>query len=181
MGNIPLATRATAILLPEDGSNVEGTIVFVQSARNGPVTLMGNIRGLPPNAKRGFHVHQWGDLTKGCTSAGPHFNPFDQTHGAPSDKVRHVGDLGNLLSNGKGEVSLNQQDSVLSLNGANSIIGRAVVIHAQTDDHGRGGDVESLKTGNAGARVACGVIGMCSDNIMQSILMQLSIGLAETK
>jgi hypothetical protein len=66
---------------------------------------------------------QWGDLTKGCTSAGPHFNPNDQTHGAPSDKVRHVGDLGNLHSNDKGEASLNLQDSVLSLNGANSIIG----------------------------------------------------------
>jgi hypothetical protein len=66
---------------------------------------------------------QWGDLTRGCTSAGPHFNPTDQTHGAPSDKVRHVGDLGNIHSNDKGEASLNFQDPVLSLNGANSIIG----------------------------------------------------------
>lgn len=156
----PTATKAVVVLIPQSEPKVTGTIAFEQPTHPGPVTVIGDIKGLPPNAKRGFHVHQWGDLTDGCTTAGPHFNPFGKTHAGPSDSVRHVGDLGNIESDSKGEAKFKFQDNVISLNGPASIIGRAVVVHGGTDDLGRGGNDESLKTGNAGARVACGVIGL---------------------
>jgi Cu-Zn family superoxide dismutase len=101
-----------------------------------------------------------GDNTNGCTSAGPHFNPFGKTHGAPSDETRHVGDLGNFKtdSNGNGKGSI--QDSLVKLIGEQSVLGRTIVVHAGTDDLGKGGNEDSLKTGNAGGRPACGVIGI---------------------
>ncbi|KAK0439880.1 superoxide dismutase [Armillaria borealis] len=117
-------------------------------------------KGLDPSASRGFHIHQSGDLSGGCVSAGPHFNPFGKNHGAPTDTDRHVGDLGNIKSDEAGVAAFSFSDSLISLNGPLSIIGRAVVVHAGTDDLGKGGDEESLKTGNAGGRAACGVIGL---------------------
>ncbi|KAJ3566035.1 hypothetical protein NP233_g7255 [Leucocoprinus birnbaumii] len=155
-----VATKAVVILIPQSDPKVTGTITFEQPNHPGPVTVSGDIKGLPANAERGFHVHQWGDLTDGCTSAGSHFNPFGKTHGGPSSSVRHVGDLGNIKSDSKGEAKFKFRDNVIALNGPASIIGRAIVVHAGTDDLGQGGNEESLKTGNAGARVACGVIGL---------------------
>ncbi|KXN88291.1 Superoxide dismutase [Cu-Zn] [Leucoagaricus sp. SymC.cos] len=159
MKSVPFVTKAVVILHPQGGSGVTGSIAFEQDTDGGPVTVIGDINGLPPNAKRGFHVHEWGDLTDGCTTAGSHFNPFGKTHGGPTDSVRHVGDLGNINTDAKGEAKFTFKDPVISLNGVASIIGRAVVVHAGTDDLGRGRNEESLKTGNAGGRVACGVIG----------------------
>lgn len=73
--------------------------------------------------------------------------------------IRHVGDLGNLEANSSGVATFNFTDSVISLSGANDIIGRAVVVHEDEDDYGLGGDEGSLSTGNAGARIGCAVIG----------------------
>ncbi|KAF9452976.1 hypothetical protein P691DRAFT_755999 [Macrolepiota fuliginosa MF-IS2] len=157
---LPIATKAVVVLRPEGDSKVTGSIIFEQIAQGVPVTITGDVRGLPPNAKRGFHVHQWGDLADGCTSAGPHFNPHEKTHGAPSDTARHVGDLGNIQSDDEGAARFSFRDGAISLSGISNVIGRAVVVHAGTDDLGRGGNEESLKTGNAGARIACGVIGL---------------------
>jgi len=79
-------------------------------------------------------------------------------HGAPSDSVRHVGDLGNILANSNGEADFVMVDTVIALEGRNSIIGRAFVIHEGVDDLGRGGDEGSRTTGNAGARLTCGIV-----------------------
>jgi len=124
------------------------------------VTVTGEVKNLDPLAKRGFHIHSLGDATNGCLSSGSHYNPFSKNHGAPSDNERHVGDLGNIESDKNGVAKINLSDDLLSLNGIHSIIGRSVVVHVGMDDLGQGGNDESLKTGNAGGRAACGVIGL---------------------
>ncbi|KAH8089202.1 copper/zinc superoxide dismutase [Filobasidium floriforme] len=150
--------KAVAVL--KGDSPVQGVITFEQSENGGPVTVSGEIKNMDPNAKRGFHVHQFGDNTNGCVSAGPHFNPHGVTHGDRTDEKRHVGDLGNVETDGSGVAKIQLEDSHLTLIGPHSIIGRSVVIHAGTDDLGKGDTEESLKTGNAGARSACGVVGL---------------------
>jgi len=106
-------------------------------------------------------VNSFGDNTNGCTSAGPHFNPDGCEHGAPEDPKgsRHAGDLGNVTAEG-GSAKVDITDAMISLTGENSIIGRTVVVHADVDDLGKGGHELSKTTGNAGARSACGVIGI---------------------
>ena len=81
-------------------------------------------------------------------------------HGGSNDTDRHVGDLGNIEANPSGVANFNFNDSLISLRGPHSIIGRALVVHNGTDDIGRGGTADSRKTGSAVFRVACGVIGI---------------------
>ncbi|EIM85978.1 uncharacterized protein STEHIDRAFT_98286 [Stereum hirsutum FP-91666 SS1] len=154
----PTIHKAVVVLAGD--SKVSGTVTFEQASKTGPVTVTGDLKGLDATAQRGFHIHQLGDVTNGCASAGPHFNPFGKSHGSPSDTERHIGDLGNIESDRSGNAEFTFDDSVITLNGPLSIVGRAVVVHAGTDDLGRGDNDESLKTGNAGARSACGVIGV---------------------
>jgi len=135
---------------------------FTQPNPSDPVKIEGEIKGLAPG-QHGFHVHQYGDRTNGCISAGPHFNPFKKTHAGPQDAERHVGDLGNVEANADGVAKFSFTDKLISLNGETSIVGRSLVVHEGQDDLGKGvGDKkeESLKTGNAGARAACGVVGL---------------------
>ena len=101
-----------------------------------------------------------GNLIEGCKTAGPHFNPAGVVHGGPDTEVRHVGDMGNITAGDDGVAHYDYEDRLIQLSGAESVIGRSVVCHAKVDDLGMGGDEESTKTGNAGARVACGVIGI---------------------
>lgn len=138
-----------------------GVIMFHQGT-DGKVSISGTLSGLTPG-KHGFHVHEYGDLSRGCITAGEHFNPANNTHGDPADAdSRHVGDLGNVEANSDGVANIDIQDSVLRLHGHNSIIGRTLVVHLKEDDlgTGNGGPMEeSLKTGNAGGRLACGIVG----------------------
>ncbi|KAJ2919605.1 hypothetical protein MD484_g783, partial [Candolleomyces efflorescens] len=154
----PTITKAVVVL--RGTGTASGVVYFDQAGGRGPVKITGNLTGLDPSALRGFHVHAAGDTTNGCASAGPHFNPFNRTHGAPTSKTRHVGDLGNVQTDAGGVALLDFEDSVISLNGPTSIIGRAVVLHAGTDDLGLGMNADTLTTGNAGARSACGVIAI---------------------
>ncbi|KAJ3526747.1 hypothetical protein NM688_g8222 [Phlebia brevispora] len=154
----PIVNKAVAVLKGDSG--VGGTVIFTQSDPSGPVTVTGDLAGLDPSAQRGFHIHVSGDLSKGCASAGAHFNPFNKNHGAPSDRERHAGDLGNIESNEYGNAKFTLEDKIISLNGPTTIVGRSVVLHAGTDDLGQGDNEESLKTGNAGPRAACAVIGL---------------------
>ncbi|KAF2162817.1 hypothetical protein M409DRAFT_57879 [Zasmidium cellare ATCC 36951] len=152
--------KAVAVLRGD--SNVKGTVTFEQDSENSPTTITYDITGNDANAQRGMHVHAFGDNTNGCTSAGPHFNPHSKTHGAPEDSERHVGDLGNFKTDGQGNGKGSVTDNLVKLIGPHSVLGRTVVVHSGTDDLGKGGNEESKKTGNAGTRPACGVIGIAA-------------------
>ncbi|CAD6215548.1 GSCOCT00000357001.3-RA-CDS [Cotesia congregata] len=153
---------ATVTFSPDDAnSNVAGNLTLVQNDSTGQVRIYGNITGLTAGL-HGFHVHQKGDLSNGCTSAGEHFNPTNKHHGGPTDANRHVGDLGNVEANKDGVAFVNIYDNIISLRGFNSIIGRSLVVHSGQDDLGKGGNETSLTTGNSGTRVGCGVIGIAS-------------------
>ena len=145
-----------AVLYPED-SQVAGVVRF-QPVTEG-LLISYQITGLT-DGKHGFHIHEYGDLTDGCTSACAHFNPDGATHGGLDTKIRHFGDLGNIESKDRlAEGSLFLPNG--RLDGSKySILGRMIIVHADRDDLGEGGDEESLKTGNAGKRLACGVIGL---------------------
>ena len=120
--------------------------------------MNGEITGIA-DGSHGFHVHEFGDTTNGCVSAGPHFNPENKTHGGPEDDIRHVGDLGNVVAK-DGVAKIEMTDKLIKLSGPHNIIGRTLVVHADPDDLGKGGHELSKTTGNAGGRIACGVIGV---------------------
>ena len=99
------------------------------------------------------------DPSNGCLSLAAHYNPFGETHGGPGACHRHVGDLGNLQADEEGVAEFEFIDNKIHLVGPHSIIGRSCVVHLFPDDLGEGENPESLKTGNAGPRIACGVVG----------------------
>jgi Cu-Zn family superoxide dismutase len=147
--------KAIAVLA-ENPDKVTGTINFIQKGKN--LEIKYDIKGLT-DGDHGFHIHEYGNLLDGCTTAGGHFNPHNKNHGGLTSKERHAGDLGNIKSLSGQSSGTITTDTLSLLNNKVGIIGRMVVVHADPDDLGRGGDKESLITGNAGRRVACGVIG----------------------
>ncbi|XP_009418259.2 superoxide dismutase [Cu-Zn], chloroplastic-like [Musa acuminata AAA Group] len=153
---VAVIKKAVAVL--KGNSDVEGVVTLVQED-NGPTTVNVRVTGLTPGL-HGFHLHEYGDTTNGCISTGAHFNPNKMTHGAPEDEVRHAGDLGNIVANSEGVAEATKVDSQIPLSGLNSVVGRALVVHELEDDLGKGGHELSLTTGNAGGRLACGVVGL---------------------
>ncbi|ESO89200.1 hypothetical protein LOTGIDRAFT_210191 [Lottia gigantea] len=150
--------KAVCVLKGKDGVG-EGVVHFTQQGPDAEVVVKGKLEKLQPG-EHGFHIHELGDNTNGCISAGGHYNPFSKTHGGPTSDDRHVGDLGNVTANDGNVAEFTITDKQLKLTGPYSIIGRTVVVHEKVDDLGKGGNDESLKTGNAGPRLACGVIGI---------------------
>ncbi|KAJ3001005.1 hypothetical protein HDV02_000074 [Globomyces sp. JEL0801] len=140
-------------------SNVSGTVSFEQSVESDPTTITISLQGLTPG-NHGFHIHEFGDNTNGCVSAGGHYNPNGLTHGAPDAAIRHAGDLGNVVAQADGTVKVVMSDAQVKLIGPHSVIGRTVVCHGDADDLGLTTHELSKTTGNAGARVCCGVIGI---------------------
>ncbi len=148
----PQVSRAVAVLNPTAGNDVRGVVTFLRT--EGGVYVVAEVRGLTPGP-HGFHVHQLGDCSApDGTSAGGHFNPTGHDHGGPDSEVRHVGDLGNIVADAEGNARHEVTDSQLQLDGPHSIVGRGLIVHAGEDD------LASQPTGAAGARVACGVIGV---------------------
>jgi len=145
-------TKAVAVVHPIGDSGVTGTITFVKVADG--IKITADIQGLTPG-EHGFHIHQYGDCSApDGTSAGGHFNPDNKPHGAPSDQERHVGDLGNIKADDSSTAHYERTDSEITFSGPHSIIGRGLIIHAGQDD------LTTQPTGDAGGRVACGVIGI---------------------
>eukprot|EP00330_Aristerostoma_sp_ATCC50986_P013998 CAMPEP_0114591622 /NCGR_PEP_ID=MMETSP0125-20121206/13624_1 /TAXON_ID=485358 ORGANISM="Aristerostoma sp., Strain ATCC 50986" /NCGR_SAMPLE_ID=MMETSP0125 /ASSEMBLY_ACC=CAM_ASM_000245 /LENGTH=161 /DNA_ID=CAMNT_0001789801 /DNA_START=68 /DNA_END=553 /DNA_ORIENTATION=+ len=151
-------TYAMCILHPDGGSGVSGFVKFAQP-KGGKTIVNATIKGLSAG-KHGFHIHEFGNLIEGCKSAGAHYNPFKKEHGGPNDEERHVGDMGNVVADGTNDTTLVYEDALIQLTGEQSVIGRSVVTHADEDDLGKGGHSDSKTTGHAGARVACGTIGL---------------------
>ncbi|MFQ6614362.1 MAG: superoxide dismutase family protein [Fidelibacterota bacterium] len=146
--------HAIASLHPTEGYSVYGTVTF--TAVDGGVRVVADLTGLT-SGEHGIHIHTYGDCSApDGKSAGGHFNPEKAPHGAPSaaPDQRHAGDLGNITADREGHARMDVIDPQLTLKGPNSIIGRAVVIHAGKDDF------SSQPSGAAGPRVACGVIGI---------------------
>jgi Cu-Zn family superoxide dismutase len=143
-----------------NGEKIKGTVLFEEDLKNKCVIITINLEGLTPSHKHGFHVHECGDLTSGCESMCAHFNPYNKTHGDRTDKIRHVGDLGNLEADQYGKATYVIKDNIIKLRGNKAnIIGRGLIIHADTDDCGHGDNKDSLITGNSGKRIACAIIG----------------------
>jgi Cu-Zn family superoxide dismutase len=151
----PAVNHAIAVLTPAKDGKVGGTIHFMKTA--GGVKVSGTVTGLAPGA-HGFHVHEFGDCSAAdFTSAGGHFNPAGNPHGSPKDAKRHEGDLGNIEAGADGSATIDYTDAALGFEGAQSILGRGVIVHANPDDF------KTQPTGNAGGRVACAAIGVAKN------------------
>jgi Cu-Zn family superoxide dismutase len=142
---------ATATLAPSSGSTAAGTVKLTQLA-DGSVEVKVDLTGVPDGI-HGFHVHDKGDCGDNGNAAGGHFNPAATAHGAPAAMPHHAGDFGNVTANAAGEVRTTfTTRSVTVEAGPNSAVGHAVILHANPDD------LVTQPTGNAGGRIACGVV-----------------------
>jgi len=147
------AKSATVNLASASGSLVSGKLTIVPMG-NG-VHLTGEIGGLSPGSTHAIHIHEKGDCSAAdASSAGGHFNPSAQPHGKVGSGAHHGGDMDNLVANAEGVAKVNAHAEGVTLGGgaANDVAGKAVIVHAAADDY------RTQPTGNAGGRVACGVI-----------------------
>lgn len=139
------------IIHSECNGPVRGTIRLF--ARQSQTLIKCDLHGLTPGL-HGLHVHRCGDFSQGCSSTCEHYNPGGRSHGGPTGSNRHRGDFGNILADVNGHSSTEVVADVT----LDEILGRAFIVHAGEDDLGLGGDDESTRTGNAGARIAGGII-----------------------
>lgn len=147
---VPTGKQAYAVLKPTEGNTVTGLVTFIALEKG--VRVVAKVEGLTPGS-HGFHIHEFGDCSApDASSAGGHYNPSNSIHAGPEALPRHVGDLGNVIADKKGVATYDTVNFILSLEGPESIIGKSVIIHENADDF------VSQPTGNAGPRVACGVI-----------------------
>ncbi len=145
-------TYASAIIYPTKGNTASGVATFSQEKEGLHVHVQ--VSGLTPG-EHGFHIHEYGSCAcDDAKCAGDHFNPTHQPHGGPAAIHRHVGDMGNIVADEQGIGTLDYIDTLATLNGPHSIIGRGVIIHEKADD------LTTQPTGNAGSRVGCGVVGI---------------------
>ncbi len=149
----PMATGAVAQarLQPTQGSSVQGMVRFT-TQKDGSVRVQGSVQGLAPNTEHGFHVHEKGDCSApDGTSAGGHFNPNNVPHARHGSG--HAGDLPSLRADGTGTASFDFSSRSITVGqGPTNVVGRGVIVHKDADDY------TTQPTGNAGARLACGVV-----------------------
>lgn len=148
--------------LPPSQPEIVGQVLFKQIFPNGTLEVKINLHGLPADDQqaRAIHIHQYGDLSQGCVTAGAHYNPQAVDHPG------HPGDLGNFVSE-QGVIRKFMRLPEAKLFGGHSVLGRAVVVYEKEDDLGLGSDEESKLSGNTGERIACCVIGITSPRLWQ--------------
>lgn len=159
MGSEPIKI-AVAVIHPTKGNEARGIVRFFQ-LDDGKVKIVADVEGLQPNGKHGFHIHEYGDFSAlDAMSAGAHYNPEGYPHAGPDTPKRHAGDLGNLIADERGCAHYELVVDNITINGTrNPVLGRAVIVHEKPDD------LVTQPTGNAGARIGCGVIGVGNPNL----------------
>jgi Cu-Zn family superoxide dismutase len=135
--------------------------VHFQQLENGSVTVKVDLMGVPPGT-HGFHIHENGSCGDNGNAAGGHFNPNGSPHAGPTHPIRHAGDFGNVMADEKGEVHTSfTMDSVTVAPGTTSAVGHAVILHGKADD------LMTQPTGNAGPRIACGVVELMAGGMQK--------------
>ena len=153
-------TAAVAVVHALGDNKVKGKVTFTQ--KDGGVEILAELTGLTPG-EHGFHVHEFGDCSMADGKcAGGHFNPTGVPHGGPDSEKRHVGDLGNIKADEDGKATYKRLDTMITLNGPHSVIGRSVIVHAKADD------MKTQPTGDAGDRVGCGTIGIADPKMLMA-------------
>ncbi len=145
---------AIAVMVPTADSACSGIVRF--SERDGSMLIVADVSGLSPNARHAVHIHEFGDLSSADGSlAGGHYNPEGHQHAGLDQDERHAGDLGNLMADTDGKCHVEISVKILTIAGSrNPILGRSLVIHGKEDD------LVTQPSGNAGPRIAVGVIGV---------------------
>lgn len=141
---------ATATLQPLGSATAHGTVHFQQGKEGVEVTV--DLTGLAPNSTHGFHIHDKGSCADFGNAAGGHYNPGNAPHAAPDAASHHAGDFGNVTADANGEVHTSFMTHAISVGGMDDVIGHAVILHGNPDD------LTSQPAGNAGPRIACGVV-----------------------
>ncbi len=140
--------ESMALISPVNNSKVQGW-VRLKKIDYGQTLVTAEIKGLAPNKKHGFHIHQYGDCRENGKHAGGHFNPYDNKHGSLYSEEKHEGDLGNLKSNNDGVAVYKKVMDICVYTAS----GRSVIIHANADD------LISQPSGNSGPYIGCGILG----------------------
>lgn len=155
--------RAKATLEGQEGSDVSGAVTFYEA--DGEVKVVARVENVAPG-DHGFHIHETGDCSApDFTSAGGHFAPEGNPHGAPTDEAHHAGDLGNITVGEDGTGTLEITSDMLTVSpGPNTVVGKAVVLHEGADDF------VSQPSGAAGARIACGVVALAGDETEEEMM-----------
>jgi len=158
----PLETATATLQGAPADTDFKGTVTFTPQGNGVKVTA--HLEGVDTDGLHGFHVHENGSCVHGegekhFTSAGGHFNPDKAEHACPPTEPRHAGDLGNIqVTNGKGDLEFTT--NLLSLTGPNTVVGKAIILHAKADD------CKTQPTGDSGDRLACGVVTMGNNPTM---------------
>ena len=161
----PEGATAAATL---DGNGISGTITFTEGASG--VRVSGRIQGAPPG-RHGFHVHETGECVGDFSSAGGHFNPDGHDHACPPTEPHHAGDLGNVEIGADGSATVEMTSAAMSLGtGGDSIVGKALIFHGGQDD------CTSQPTGDAGNRLACGVIALAGTGATDTMTVEPGAG-----
>ena len=139
------------MLTPISGSQATGT-VHLQELGDGSVDVSADITGVPPGV-HGFHIHDKGDCSDNGNAAGGHFNPTNAPHADPNAQSHHAGDFGNVTADANGEIHAHFNTRAITIKpGTTSAVGHAIILHANPDD------LTTQPSGNAGPRIACGVV-----------------------